>query len=456
MWQVDGGGCAGFGQPVALQDRHADGVEPFGDIFGQRRGTGDEEPDPAAEPLPDRAQHQLVRQGQLGLQQDAGLLLLLTHPGPLDTHADGPVVDLRFQPAAALRGERHLRPDLLEDPRCAAHERRLDDAEVFHDPGQVTVDRGGEAELQLDRGEHFAQHVGHGQPQVLDVVGAQDIKGCNGFALVGPVVVDESNALGAAGRAGGVDQRRQVLRAAVGDPLVDEVGLVLQARLPAGGQLVHRQRCDVVGALRGAVEQHNGLEAGQAGVHGLFGLLSVLGEDHHRLGVTQDERDITGGRRRVHRGGGPAGAEDREIGQDPLDSGGRCDRHPLLRLQAEVDQAGGEVEHPVLGLRPGQRFPVVTDPVAKRFALRGLIDPIHKKVSERLGSLGQRRGHFASSLTPEDSVDAARSGRLETVRLITTLRGPGHSCPPCWRWEVNHRSRVTRTVTSFPVASGPA
>ena len=68
---------------------------------------------------------------------------------PCDADADRPVEDLRLQPAVPLRGESDLGPDLLEDPRRAAHERRLDDAQVLHDLGQIAVDRGAEAELQL-------------------------------------------------------------------------------------------------------------------------------------------------------------------------------------------------------------------------------------------------------------------------------------------------------------------
>ncbi len=173
---------------------------------------------------------------QLRLQQDARFLLLLPHPGRLDADADRPVVDLRLEPAVALRGERDLGPDLFEDARRTAHERRFDDGEVLHDPGQVAVDRGAEAELQLHRGQHLAQDVGHRQPQVLHVVGTQDVQGGNRFALVHPVVVHQPHALGPAGGAGRVDQGGQVLRAAVGDPLVDQVRLALQSRRAAGAR----------------------------------------------------------------------------------------------------------------------------------------------------------------------------------------------------------------------------
>ena len=62
---------------------------------------------------------------------------------------------------------------------------------------------------------------------------------------------------------------------------------------------------------------------------------------------------------RVDRGGGRAGAQHAEVGEDPLDPGGGGDRDPLLGPHAQLDQPGGDGVHPLGGLRPAQRPPVV-------------------------------------------------------------------------------------------------
>ena len=90
-------------------------------------------------------------------------------------------------------------------------------------------------------------------------------------------------------------------------------------------------------------------------------LAVVLGERDHGPGVGQDVGDVLGVGGRVDRGGGRAGAQDREVGEHPVDPGGGDQRDPLLGLDAEVQQPGGEVLHPLAGLAPGDRLPAVAD-----------------------------------------------------------------------------------------------
>ena len=68
----DAGSGAGLGQPVALEDHHPGGVEPRGDVRGERRAAGDQEPDPAAEPVADLREHQAVGHDVLGPGQRSG------------------------------------------------------------------------------------------------------------------------------------------------------------------------------------------------------------------------------------------------------------------------------------------------------------------------------------------------------------------------------------------------
>ena len=61
--------------------------------------------------------------------------------------------------------------------------------------------------------------------------------------------------------------------------------------------------------------------------------------------------------RRVDRRGRAAGAHDRQVGQDPLEAGARRDADPLLGLEAQREQAGGQLLDPLAGLLPGHRRP---------------------------------------------------------------------------------------------------
>ena len=104
---------------------------------------------------------------------------------------------------------------------------------------------------------------------------------------------------------------------------------------------------------------HDRLEVGQLVGVGLdlVDLALVLGEDDPGPGVTEDEGDVVvlgggvDGRR-----GGPRG-HDRQVGQDPLDARARGDRDPVLELDAEGQQPGGELEGGVLGLGPRRARP---------------------------------------------------------------------------------------------------
>ena len=59
------------GHAVALHDHHPGGVEPGGHVERERGAAGDEEADPAAEPLSDLGQDQPVGQGVLGAGDQA-------------------------------------------------------------------------------------------------------------------------------------------------------------------------------------------------------------------------------------------------------------------------------------------------------------------------------------------------------------------------------------------------
>ncbi len=85
------------------------------------------------------------------------------------------------------------------------------DAAVVDDLLDPAVDRGREPAGELRGEQHLAERVRHRQPQELQVVLVEDVLHLDRGALVDPRAVQQPHALGPAGGAGGVDQRRQLV-----------------------------------------------------------------------------------------------------------------------------------------------------------------------------------------------------------------------------------------------------
>ncbi len=133
-------------------------------------------------------------------------------PVDLDADLEGLEEQLLLEPAlGGLHGDDPA-VGLLEDAGRGAHEGRLHDPEVVHDLVDPAVDGGGEAAGELRGEQHLAEGVGHRQPQELQVVLVQDVLHLDRGALVDPRAVQQPDALGLAGGAGGVDQRRELRR----------------------------------------------------------------------------------------------------------------------------------------------------------------------------------------------------------------------------------------------------
>ena len=98
-------------------------------------------------------------------------------------------------------------------------------------------------------------------------------------------------------------------------------------------------------------------------------------------------------RRGVDGGGGCAGAHDRQVGEDPLVARAGSDADPLLRLDAEREQAGGELVDAVAGLRqvtdsqaslpPGYRYASRSGDAATRS--RNWTATLRARLSTRVG-----------------------------------------------------------------------
>ncbi len=260
--------------------------------------------------------------------------------------------------------------DLLEDAGHGGHVRRLHDRQILDDLVDAAVDCGDVPRLDLPGGEHLAEHVGERQPQGLHVVAADQSRRDGGLGHVGPVVVRQAHALGAAGGAGGVDEGGELVPGDRADAFLDQLGVLLQVGGAPALQLVEGE--DPVALLGGPLDpgrvddDHMG-QLGQLGalVAGLGELLGVLRDQHPAAGVGEDERRLLGVGLRVDGGRRRAGAQDAEVGEDPLDAGGGGERDPLLGPYAELDEARRDGVHPFGGLCPGERPPVV-GPLAGR------------------------------------------------------------------------------------------
>ncbi len=238
---------------------------------------------------------------------------------------------------------------LLEDARRGAHERRLHDAEVLDDLVDAAVDGRGEAAGQLRRQQHLAEGVGHRQPQELQVVLVEDPLHLDRLALVDPRLVQRAHALGAPGRARGVDQGRELVG---GDRVrdgADDVGVLGEVGVAELAQLGQRDDALAVG---GTVEGDDRAQRAELGLAlGELGeLLVVLGEDELAVGVTEDVGGVLGVGARVDRRGGATGTHHRQVGDDPLVARAGGDADPLLGLETERQQTGREPGDLVAGL----------------------------------------------------------------------------------------------------------
>lgn len=216
------------------------------------------------------------------------------------------------------------------------------------------------SDLDLARGEHLAEDVCERQPQVLHVVRLDQPGRGDRLRHVRPVVVRQAYALGAAGGARGVDEGGQLVLGDRGDPLLDQPGVLLQPGRPAALQLGEADHPVVrLDAVR--VDDHDMAEVGQLGAlrHRFGDLFGVLRDQHPAVGVRQDVGGLLEVRLGVDRRGGGARAHDAEVGEDPFHPGGGGERHPLLRVHAQLDQTGRDGVDPLGGLGPGERLPVV-------------------------------------------------------------------------------------------------
>ena len=422
-----------LGQPVALDDHQAGGVEPGLDLGVQLRRAGDEEVDVAAHAGFQLAEHQPVcnsvgethRHGQRPIVEPVWLGRAPDSERP----ARDPALEVTVG-----RGEQHRRTNLLEDPWGAAHEGGVHRAQPADDLVDPTVHGRAEADAQLDGEQSLAEDVRQRQPEVLHRAWGDDLHGVEDRRLVDPALVGQLDPFGHAGGAGGVDQGGQAVDAARLDGAVDHPGVLGEQHTPALDQLLP---ADHPLAVPLAVDQDDVAEllCCLARILQFGQLFGILGDQDHRFGVGDDVAEVIPLRVRVDGRGGPARAVDRVVDQDPLDAGVGGDRHALLRLQSERQQAGREVVDATTGLGP----------------VDGVPDLVGVRVAECL--LGGRLRH-----PPPEQCSHRGLGCLHDLLDINNLRRH----PLIHRWTVcevygrqNARGRRTPRTHPFPHRGPP-
>ena len=168
----------------------------------------------------------------------------------------------------------------------------------------------------------------------------------------------------------------------VGDPVVDHGRL---RREQVRAEPFEFGEGDHPVPIRCSVYRHHLRDLGQLAsvVPQLANLRVVLGEDDPAARVRDDERDVLGGRGRIHGRRSRSGAHDGQISQHPLVAGGRRHRDGLFALYAQRDQAGGLPADPVTDLAPGDARPAVAGRKAVGLAGRRGRNSIEEQPGDR-------------------------------------------------------------------------
>ena len=370
----------------------------------------------AAEPCPDLAEDQAVGQRVEGSEGDG----------------------LRPRRRAFHRpADRAVRPDLrlaaLERPPRARVRQRAGDQPAHEPParGLLAVDPEKDALVELDpqlrHGRHHHRaHRRQVAAQVQDVAVvhaaslaqvhelhlplegvprlqqrehrlALDVQQVGELAQVELIVgVGERHALGGAGRARGVDDRRQVVGRHLGAPLLDLSGRLRPGGLAELHELVQRVHGapalagdgDLAGSRRAAgvvrrVDDDRRPQARQ-GLADLRQLRRVFQDDHRRSGMAKDGLEDV--RRRVRRARHVDGAEevDGETAHQPLRAVVADERDELAAAQADLPrERQREHTRATVELRVGEGREDAVDAPAERRLGRVLGDPAGEQPRQR-------------------------------------------------------------------------
>ena len=238
----------GLREPVALQDRHAGGVEELGDLRRQGRSAADEEGDPAAGAGAQGGEDEAVGHRPLKGERGRDRQPVDRPLGPGLAHAAGPGEQGAARRRPVPHGLEDPAVDLLVQTRHRGHEVRPAVRHVRRhgvDALRVVDHHAGVQHAEMP--EHPLEDVRQGQKREAVMARGEAEQAHRGRHVRGDVAMGEHDALGVARGARGVDDRGQVGGAGglrlgappgVAGPRRGSAGFDLrQQRHPGAGQL---------------------------------------------------------------------------------------------------------------------------------------------------------------------------------------------------------------------------
>ena len=309
--------------------------------------------------------------------------------------AERPAPERALDPGLALDPVEHARMDLLVDARHRGKDGRPDGAERLGDARRVGDERDRRAVVRRRLVRESAEGVRERQEEqdgvaaVLEVRAHVDRGGDE-------VLVREHAALRRPRRAGGVDERSEIVLLDLARGRVERVRMLGRVRATLGLEL---GSCAKVTISR---------SAGSSSLDGakLLALRVVFGEREHRLRVREDVRRLARGVRRIDADDDGADVHDRPVEEDPLDPGAREDGDRVAASHAAREEGVRQ------GLDPAGRF------------LPGDLAPARLLLLEVRG----RRPALVEHVAPEGRGGAGLEGRV----------GPGQTET---RWPQIHRTQ---------------
>ena len=289
----------------------------------------------------------------------------LPRQGHLEADTNRPVEDPLLEPT--LIGDHSLDAGvcLFEDARHRAHEGRAHGGEVVDDLVDAPVDRCRKPDHQRQRQHHLAERVRQRQPQVVQVVGTEDVQSVNGRGGVRPRLVGQPHTFRPARGAGGVDDAGEL-------PWTDVANTVVHSARGLGQHLLAALLEFVEGdhpvAVARAVDDHDFLDIGQIGavLDEFVDLGLILGDDHPASRVRHDVGGVAGVGLRIHRGGGRTSAQHRQIDKYPLIARRGRQGDAVFGGDAQRDQPRRDEADAVTDLLPGDALPAVIVRITER------------------------------------------------------------------------------------------
>lgn len=352
--KVDRDDARAFGHAVAFQNGDADGLVPFQKVGRDRRCAGRPAPQPVEAEHPAQiAEHHEVpeRIGEPGSGRNRIARLQRRrplHPG-LHRLGVGPAADRR----GIVGHDGDAAVDLFPHARNAGEDVRRDFADIVEDRFRAfgEVDRRFQPDRRED-GDEALQDVTERQEADLLVLGRDGQSQRRSHDRHDDVLVADHRTLGRAGRAGGVDEDRRILRLRLGDLLVEAVGIFLQELAADPVEVVEEDDLLVGEFVQPVTVEDDDLRQSRHLVpHGqkLVELLVILDEQEATVGIVDEILELLGRIGRVNARRDAAHGLDAEIGVDPLLVVFRQDGDHLAPLQAErqqteTDQSGMVVE----------------------------------------------------------------------------------------------------------------